>query len=164
MRTTTLVYLLRDNNGQRQLCLAMKKRGFGTGRWNGAGGKADPGETPEQAAARELMEELGVQARQLQHAAVLRFTFAEKPEWNQQVHAYLCTAWDGEPAESEEMRPQWWPADALPYADMWPSDAEWLRHVLAGEYVRGDIRLRVDGRVEGAQLMTSHARPADIIL
>ncbi|KII91254.1 hypothetical protein PLICRDRAFT_173137 [Plicaturopsis crispa FD-325 SS-3] len=37
-----------------QILLGYKKRGFGIGKYNGFGGKVDAGETPAQAAAREL--------------------------------------------------------------------------------------------------------------
>ena len=35
-----------------RILLGMKKRGFGAGRWNGFGGKVDPGESIEAAAKR----------------------------------------------------------------------------------------------------------------
>lgn len=35
----TLLFLKKN----RQLLLAMKKRGFGAGKWNGVGGKLEPG-------------------------------------------------------------------------------------------------------------------------
>lgn len=38
----------------------MKKRGFGVGKWNGSGGKIQPGETPEDTAVREVKEEIGI--------------------------------------------------------------------------------------------------------
>ena len=50
----TVVFLIREN----QVLLAMKKRGFGEGKWNGVGGKLDPGETVEQALVRECQEEI----------------------------------------------------------------------------------------------------------
>lgn len=42
MRQSTLVFVF---NKQKQILLAMKKRGFGVGKWNGAGGKVEDGET-----------------------------------------------------------------------------------------------------------------------
>lgn len=54
MRNCTLVVLFNDKN---QILLCMKKRGFGVGKWNGAGGKVDAGETILRAAVRELEEE-----------------------------------------------------------------------------------------------------------
>ena len=40
-----------------KILLAMKKRGFGIGRWNGYGGKVRSDETIEKAVERELEEE-----------------------------------------------------------------------------------------------------------
>lgn len=44
----TLV-LMKDSD---RILLGLKKRGFGQGRWNGFGGKVEPGETILQAAHR----------------------------------------------------------------------------------------------------------------
>jgi len=52
----TLLFLIKDD----QILLAMKKRGFGAGRFNGVGGKVEPGETIEQALIRESQEEINV--------------------------------------------------------------------------------------------------------
>ncbi len=43
------------------ICLAMKKRGFGVNRWNGVGGKVEEKETIETAAKREVKEEAGIE-------------------------------------------------------------------------------------------------------
>ena len=40
-KVLTLVYIRDDEN----ILLGLKKRGFGTGKWNGFGGKVQPGET-----------------------------------------------------------------------------------------------------------------------
>ena len=56
MRVCTVVII---NDGERVL-LGMKKRGFGAGRWNGFGGKVEPGEAIDAAASRELREEAGI--------------------------------------------------------------------------------------------------------
>ncbi len=52
----SLLFLLRED----EILLVMKKRGFGSGRWNGVGGKFESGETAEQATIRECQEEIGV--------------------------------------------------------------------------------------------------------
>ena len=56
MTAGTLVYLFKEN----RILLAMKKRGFGEGKWNGPGGKILGHETPKEAAIREVMEEIGI--------------------------------------------------------------------------------------------------------
>lgn len=135
LRQASLCFLLRDGG----ILLARKKRGFGVGKWNGAGGKPEPGEPIEATTIRETQEELGVTPRDLRRVATLDFLFPPLPEydgWDQQVCVYVTEAWDGEPVETEEMAPRWFSLDALPLAEMWLDDPHWLPLVLAGSTVR----------------------------
>src|SRR3989338_3154367 len=143
MRQATLSFLIKDNG----VCLAMKKRGFGVGKGNGVGGKGADGETVVAAASRETEEEIGVRVlpEELEPKAVLRFYFNEKPEWNQEVHVFVAHRWDGEPQETEEMRPQWYRHDALPFSEMWIDDPHWLPNVLAGKKLEADFYFNNDG-------------------
>lgn len=141
LRDATLVFLIKRSEGRiTQVCLAMKKRGFGEGRWNGVGGKIDTGETVEQAAAREAQEEIDVVILQLRKMAELSFYFPHNPDWNQKVHVYLCQDWKGDPVETEEMRPQWFSVQNLPFGQMWPDDPYWLPEVLKGNMLKARFR------------------------
>src|ERR1039458_5706638 len=101
MKQATLMFLVDGG----KVLLAMKKRGFGVGRWNGVGGKVKDDESIEEAAIRECQEEIIVTPVNLTKAAVINFYFPkEKSDWNQEVTTYLCNKWSGEPAETEEMR------------------------------------------------------------
>lgn len=113
------------------MLLGMKKRGFGEGRWNGFGGKVDQGETVEEAARRELKEEVGIEAVDLNPAGVMEFTF-EDDTGHLQVHVFKVTKFSGEPVETEEMRPQWFARDNIPFDQMWPDDRHWFPHLLDG--------------------------------
>ena len=120
----------------RRVLLGLKKRGFGAGRWNGFGGKVEPGETVAAAAARELTEECGLTAPGLERRGRLTFVFDDQPApW--EVHVFYGTAWAGALAESDEMAPRWFDEADIPYADMWADDAHWLPRLLAGERVVG---------------------------
>lgn len=143
MRKVTLCFLLRKG----EICLAMKKRGFGEGKYNGVGGKLDEGETVEQGALREMEEEIGVVARNedLEHSGTVTFTFAAKPDWDQEVHVFLVRKWSGSPTETEEMAPTWFPLDAIPYEKMWIDDIHWLPTVLAGKKIQVHCALSADG-------------------
>lgn len=135
LRQASLCLLLREG----EILLARKKRGFGVGKWNGAGGKPEPGEPIELTAIRETQEELGVTPRDLRRVATLDFSFPQTPEyagWDQQVCVFVGEAWEGEPTESEEMAPRWFPLDAIPLVEMWPDDVHWLPLVLAGKRLR----------------------------
>lgn len=138
LRDATLVFLVKKSEGTiREICLAMKKRGFGKGRWNGVGGKVDgERETVEDAARRETREEIGVEIGDLDKVAELSFYFPHNKVWDQMVHVYLVETWSGEPVESEEMNPQWFSVGKLPFHDMWPDDPFWLSEVIVGNKVR----------------------------
>src|SRR5690606_24398839 len=143
---------------EQQILLAMKKRGFGEGKWNGVGGKVEEGESIEAAAVREACEEIGVVIRPtaLHERGVLSFSFEDVPEFAQDVHVFFVTQWEGEPTESEEMRPQWYSVDALPYDTMWVSDTYWLPRVVRGENMIARFHFSVSGdeildmHIEGA--------------
>ena len=140
LRDVTLVFLVKREKGIiSELCLAMKKRGFGMGRYNGVGGKLEVGETIESAAKREAREEIGVEIRHLEKVAELTFIFAHNSAWNQLVHVYTTDKWSGEPTESEEMNPKWFAVADIPFEKMWPDDRFWLPHMLAGKLVRAEF-------------------------
>lgn len=135
LRKATLCFLIKDD----KVLLAMKKRGFGKGRWNGVGGKPAEGESIEQAAVREAKEEINISAKNLETKAVLNFYFPPNPEWDQQVIVFIVKEWEGKPEESEEMSPKWFRKDKLPLESMWPDDKYWLPDVLDGKEVEADF-------------------------
>jgi len=145
MRKVTVCFLVRDN----QLCLAMKKRGFGIGKWNGVGGKVENNESLKDAAIRELKEEIGVVAKQadLEEVGDIKFQFEKKPDWSQHMHIYLIKNWRGEPKETEEMAPKWYAVDSIPYGKMWIDDPYWLPKVLEGKKIEGHFHFSSDGDV-----------------
>ena len=139
MRNTTLVFLYKPD--EHTILLAMKKRGFGKGRWNGVGGKLNEDESIQDASVREAEEEISVKidSKNLEPVAVLDFAFEHKPDYDQQVHVFFVTTWGGKPKESEEMKPEWFSESEVPFADMWPDDIFWLPQVLEGAGIRASF-------------------------
>lgn len=143
MRQDTLLFLRREN----EILLAMKKRGFGMGKWNGVGGKVQDGESVVEAAIREAHEEIGVRIleQHLQQVANINFTFEEKPEWSIHCHTFITHTWEGQPIESDEMAPQWFHVEQIPFHAMWVDDAHWLPLVLDGKRLHAAFHFTNDG-------------------
>src|SRR3989344_310455 len=101
-----------------RVLLGMKKRGFGEGRFNGFGGKVDEGETIEDAARREVLEECGLSVHNLEKRGILEFSFEKNPE---------------------EMLPEWFTVESIPYTEMWPDDIYWMPMFFAGKHFKGSF-------------------------
>jgi 8-oxo-dGTP diphosphatase/2-hydroxy-dATP diphosphatase len=129
----TLV-LVRQGN---KILLGMKKRGFGQGRWNGFGGKLAEGETIEQAAKRELFEEAGINASDLEKFGVVDFYWNNKTDSYFEVNIFKSQIFNGTPAESEEMKPRWFDVKEIPYNKMWQDDIHWMPLFLENKKFKG---------------------------
>jgi len=119
-----------------KVLLGMKKRGFGAGRWNGFGGKVQNGETIEEATLREIKEEAGILATGIEKRGIIDFEFKGNPEILE-VHIFKGSKIKGELVESEEMKPQWFHIDKIPFASMWPDDKYWFPLFLQDKKFRG---------------------------
>ena len=160
MNEATLCLLL-DDTPPGYLLLGRKKRGFGQGKYVGFGGKIEPGETIVETAIRELAKETGicVAHTDLERVAHLTFLFPARPAWNHLVHVFLAQRWKGQPTESREVRPAWFPLDALPYSQMWDDASHWLPPLLSGQHIRGQFIFNEDNdTVRCCQLDPWHRR------
>ncbi|MEM4133775.1 MAG: 8-oxo-dGTP diphosphatase [Candidatus Micrarchaeia archaeon] len=147
MKPATLCFFFRKNNGEEEILLAMKKRRFGAGKWNGYGGKIEEGEPLLEAACREIKEESGldVEPSSLIKIGEIDFKVKDKPEWDQFVHVFKVTEWNGEPVETEEMRPKWFKIKDIPYDEMWEMDRIWIPYMLKGKFINAKFILDSDG-------------------
>ncbi|MFA6250500.1 MAG: 8-oxo-dGTP diphosphatase [Candidatus Shapirobacteria bacterium] len=136
----------------KEVCLAMKKRGFGAGMWNGSGGKLNDGESVDEAAIREVNEELGTRLTKMSKRAEISWYIREEDKLVE-CFVYFGEEWDGEPKETEEMAPKWFGVEEIPYDQMWKSDREWLAEVLRGRKIRAKYTYaREGGEVEERSL------------
>lgn len=135
MKHVTILFIRQGD----QILLAMKKRGFGAGKWNGVGGKVQEGESYKAAAVRECAEEIGLTPHHPVRVGHIRFFDPRDPAFEHDAHIFVALSYDGEPRESDEMRPQWFHVDEIPYDDMWPADRHWMPHLINGELFEGII-------------------------
>lgn len=134
-----------------KVLLGMKKRGFGEGRWNGFGGKVAPGETIEEAAQREIREEAGIEVNNLERIGMIDFEFIGDPKILE-VHVFRSTSFSGTPIETEEMRPQWFSIEEIPFSQMWPDDSYWFPLFLSGKKFKGKFFFQDNDRILAHEL------------
>jgi 8-oxo-dGTP diphosphatase len=156
--TSTCLCLLTKTSGDgaAEVLLGYKKTGFGTGKIVALGGHVEPGESAAEAAAREVKEESGIRVApgSLAAAAHVTFIFPAHPSWDMEVEIFTTANWSGQPSESEEIRPQWFPVTALPFDRMWQDAGQWLPRVLAGERLRATFTYADDNETIDAETIT----------
>jgi ADP-ribose pyrophosphatase YjhB (NUDIX family) len=143
MRQVTLLFLIKNN----KILLAMKKRGFGEGKWNGYGGKPEKNEKITDTAVRETQEESGVTPKNIKQVATLDFYFDKQTEWNQQAIVFITKEWEGDPVETEEMKPKWFDLNKIPFESMWLDDPFWLPLILEGKKIKAEFTFDDNGNV-----------------
>jgi len=91
------------------------------GKWNGLGGKIEPGETPEECALREIYEESGLVVRNLVYKGLLTFPgFANEEDWY--AFVFVSTDFQGELIDSPEGRLDWVDDSDLLDLNLWEGD------------------------------------------
>lgn len=125
---------------------------LGENKIGGIGGKVGDhpeyqNETPEEALAREVLEEIKVRIKIVKKMGRVRFIYVDKPKWQQDVSVYVVEEWEGEPQETVAIQPLWFDTEALPTDRMWYDNSYWVPRVLAGEQVDAIFLLDDDGKV-----------------
>jgi 8-oxo-dGTP diphosphatase len=90
------------------------------GLWEFPGGKLERGETIEQALARELREELGIEVCSCARLISVPWCYPEK---SVRLHALRVTAWQGDPRAREGHPLRWMEVRDMDVAAMPPADA-----------------------------------------
>jgi 8-oxo-dGTP diphosphatase len=110
--------ILRDADGR---ILITERLGGGPfhGMWEFPGGKIATNESPEQALARELAEELGIELRDVAHFMHLEHDY---PDRSVSIDFFMVSAWKNEPEGLEGQQLRWVEAGSLADQDLLPAD------------------------------------------
>lgn len=87
------------------------------GKWDGLGGLVEYGESPEEAAIREVFEESGLTVTNCSYRAHL-LQYNSERELAISAHLFVADSPEGEPRESEEGLPVWIPVSQIHEVDL----------------------------------------------
>lgn len=103
-----------------------KRRDVHHGKWNGVGGKMNPGETPEECAEREILEETGLVVDSMNFKGILTFpNFDGENDWI--VYVMIVSAFHGELISSPEGDLSWIETHQLLELPLWEGDRIFLK-------------------------------------
>jgi 8-oxo-dGTP diphosphatase len=153
MKLGTLIYLKR-NDQTLMLHRVKKERDIHEGKWNGLGGKFEPGETPEACAIREIEEESGLRVQIPRLHGVLTFpAFSDDEDW----YAFLFTAhisaeqYAKELIDSPEGELRWIDDAELLALNLWPGDRIFLPWLDQAAFFSGRFDY-IDGQLVGHEV------------
>ena len=138
MKLATLCYL--KAQGKTLMIHRIKKANdMHQGKWNGLGGKLDPGETPEECVIREVCEESGLTIVDPQLKGLLTFpNFANNEDWY--AFIFVAKKFQGHLTDSNEGVLKWIEDEQLLDLELWEGDKifiPWLEQTgfFSGKFV-----------------------------
>jgi 8-oxo-dGTP diphosphatase len=144
MKLATLCYV--KTGGKTLMIHRIKKENdMHQGKWNGLGGKLDPGETPEECVIREVYEESGLAIVDPLLKGVLTFPkFAKNEDWY--AFIFVAREFHGQLIDSDEGVLQWIEDEELLDLELWAGDRifiPWLEQpgFFSGKFVYQDGKL-----------------------
>ena len=124
MKLATLCYV-KQNDKTLMIFRNKKKNDYHEGKYNGLGGKFEPGESPEECAKREILEESGLIAEHLDLKGTITFPlFDGKDDWY--VFLFIIDKFSGELIDSPEGRLEWIDNAKLLELPLWDGDKVFL--------------------------------------
>jgi len=119
MILATLCYI-KHNSKTLMVYRNKKPNDIHQGKWNGLGGKFEPGESPDECVVREVFEESGLSIHRPKMHGLLMFPNFKGDDWY--VFVFTAREFSGELIDSPEGRLEWISDEKLTSLNLWPSD------------------------------------------
>jgi 8-oxo-dGTP diphosphatase len=125
MKLATLCYI-RRNNKTLMLLRNKKENDIHQGKWNGLGGKFNPGESPEECVTREVYEESGLVIKKPSLRGIMTFPdFSAGEDWY--VFIFSASEFQGTLLNSGEGKLQWIDDNQILSLNLWEGDKIFLK-------------------------------------
>ena len=123
---STLIYLENQAGEYLMLHRVKKKNDINHDKWIGVGGGFEYGESPEECALRETLEETGLTLTDYRYRGIVTFDWAGAEE-TQYMHLFTASAWTGELAECNEGDLERVPKEKVYSLPIWEGDKIFFR-------------------------------------
>jgi 8-oxo-dGTP diphosphatase len=123
----------REKNSTLMIYRNKKENDYHRGKWNGLGGKFNPGESPEECAIREIREECGLKVKSVIMKGFITFPmFDGVDDW----YVFLFTAdeYTGKLIDSPEGMLEWIPNKNLTEINLWEGDKIFIPWLFADKF------------------------------
>jgi 8-oxo-dGTP diphosphatase len=132
LRRVVAALILRGDAPEREVFICQRRPDQPMGlKWEFPGGKIEPGETSEQALARELSEELGITATIGRRITTIRHTYRNGGAI--EIEFFTITGYEGELVNHIFQQMQWSPVTRLPEYDFLAADLTLIRDLADGK-------------------------------
>lgn len=134
MKLATLCYVIDKKNNKTLMLLRNKKKNdYHQGKWNGLGGKFEPGESPEECAVREIKEESGLDVSSPKLCGFITFPlFDMVDDWY--VFVFTFEKFSGKLINSKEGKLEWIKNDELDSLNLWDGDKIFMKWLSQDKY------------------------------
>ena len=123
MKNTSLCYIEKDGK-YLMLHRVSKENDENAGKWIGIGGKFESGESPEDCAAREVLEETGLTLNTLSYRGIV--TFVSDEYGTEYMHLFHSDSFEGKLRDCDEGVLEWIDKKRLYELTLWEGDRIFL--------------------------------------
>lgn len=129
IRVVAAVIKATNDNGEK--IIFATERGYGEfkGGWEFPGGKIEPGETPQQALCREIMEELDTK---IQVGDLIDTIEYDYPAFHLSMDCFWCEVVSGNLVLKEHEAARWLTSDELDSVEWLPADVTLIDKIITG--------------------------------